>query len=65
MVFISRKKFEKEVRERTELELKKFHEMRDKEERERELFRLLDRLSFRIEMVEEKVGIPTNLTANR
>ena len=65
MIFISKKRFEKEVRERTELELKKFYEMRDREDREREIFRVMDRLKLRIEKVEEKVGIPTNLTANR
>ena len=64
-MFISKKRFEKEVRERTELELKKFYEMRDKEERERELFRIVDSLSTRIEKIEEKLGIPTNLRSTR
>lgn len=63
MIFISRKKFEREVRERTELELKKFFEMRDREDRERELFRKHCSLESRIEKIEEKIGIPTNLTS--
>ena len=63
MIFISRKKFEREVQERTELELKKFFEMRDREDRERELFRTIRSLECRIEKIEEKIGIPTNLTS--
>ena len=62
-MIISKKRFEKEVRERTEQELKKFYEMREREDRERDFYRMLDRLQMRIEKVEEKVGIPTNLTA--
>jgi hypothetical protein len=65
MIFISRKKFEREVSERAELELKKFYEMRDKEDRERELFRLMSSLQGRIEKIEEKIGIPTNLMCAR
>ena len=63
MIFISRKKFEREVQDRTELELKKFFEMRDREDRERELFRKIGSLECRIEKIEEKIGIPTNLTS--
>ena len=63
MIFISRKKFEREVQERTEMELKKFFEMRDREERERELFRKIGSLECRIEKIEEKSGIPTNFTS--
>ena len=60
-MIISKKRFEREVRERTELELKKFFEMRDKEDRERELWRTIRSLETRIEKIEEKNGIPTNL----
>ena len=61
MIFISKKKFEREVRERTKLELEKFFKMRDREDRERELFRKISSLECRIEKIEEKNGIPTNL----
>ena len=61
MIFISKKRFEREVRERTELELKKFFDMRDKEDRERELFRKIGSLELRVEKIEEKNGIHTNL----
>lgn len=64
-MIISRKKFEREIRERTELELKKFHERRDKEDREREILRIIDSLHSRIEKIEEQIGIPTNLMSRR
>ena len=60
-MIISKKRFERKVQERTELELKKFFEMRDKEDRERELWRTIRSLETRIEKIEEKNGIPTNL----
>ena len=61
MIFISKKRFEREVQERTELELKKFFEKRDRDDRERELFKKIGSLESRIEKLEEKNGIPTNL----
>ena len=55
-MIISRKRFEREVRERVELELKNFYEMRDREERERKIFEIVDSLQTRIIKIEEKIG---------
>lgn len=62
MVFISKKKFEKEVRSRVEKEICKMEKHRYRADEIRELHRMRERLEIRIEKLEEMHGIPTNLT---
>lgn len=64
MIFITKKQFECEMRERVEKELAKFFENQGKQDRERELHQRIGSLELRLEKVEEKCGIPTNVTAS-
>ena len=61
MIFISKKRFENEVRSRVEQELCKMEENRYREFEIRELNNRINRLEIRIEKVEETHGIPTNM----
>jgi hypothetical protein len=56
-MIISRKRFEKEVRERVEQELHRFYEHRDREDREREHIRQIRELENRLIKVEKACGI--------
>ena len=63
MIFISKKRFENEVRSRVEQELCKMEENRWRAEEIRELNNRINRLETRLEKVEEMHGIPTNVKA--
>lgn len=63
MIFISKKRFENEVRCRVEQELCKMEENRYREFEIRELNNRINRLEIRIEKVEEMHGIPTSAKA--
>ena len=62
MFFITKKKFENEVRSRVEREICKMEENRYRAEEFRDFHRRCERLELRIEKLEEMHGVPTNLT---
>ena len=61
MIFISKKRFENEVRSRVEKELCRMEENRYRNDKIREVHKRCERLEMRLEKVEEMHGIPTNL----
>lgn len=61
MFFITKKKFENEVRSRVEKEICKIEENRWRQDEIRDIYRRMERMEIRIEKVEDKCGIPTNL----
>ena len=63
MFFITKKKFENEVRYKVDQELCRIEENRYRANEIREVHKRVERLEMRLEKVEEKCGIPTNLTA--
>ena len=63
MIFITKKRFEEEVRSRLENEICKMEEKRYRADEIREIHRRIGRLEMRLEKVEDKCGIPTNLHA--
>ena len=63
MIFITKKRFENEVRSRVDQELGRIEESRMRTDDIREVYRRCERLEMRLEKVEEKCGIPTNLHA--
>ena len=65
MIFISKKRFENEVRSRVEMELCKMEENRWRADEIREIHNRINRYEDRLEKVEEMHGIPTNLKAVR
>ena len=65
MIFISKKRFENEVRSRVEMELCKMEENRWRVDEIREIHNRINRYEDRLEKVEEMHGIPTNLKAVR
>ena len=65
MIFISKKRFENEVRSRVEMERCKMEENRWRADEIREIHNRINRYEDRLEKVEEMHGIPTNLKAVR
>ena len=63
MIFITKKKFENEVRSRVEQELCKMEENRWRADEIREIHNRINRYEDRLEKVEVMHGIPTNMTA--
>lgn len=63
MIFITKKRFENEVRSRVDQELCRMEENRIRTDEIREVYRRCERLEMRLEKVEEKCEIPTNLHA--
>ena len=64
MFFITKKKFENEVRSRVEKEICRIEENRYRADEIREIHNRICRLELRVEKVEDKCGIPTNLSTN-
>lgn len=62
MIFISKKRFENEVRSRVEQELCKMEEARYRADEIREVHKRIDRLQMRLEKVEQMNGITDNIT---
>lgn len=63
MIFITKKQFEREMRERVEQELCKHYENQHKQDQIREIHNRIGQMEIRLEKVEEMHGIPTNLEA--
>lgn len=63
MIFISKKRFENEVRSRVDQELCKIEENRYRTDEIREVHNRINRLEIRLEKIEEQHGIPTNVKA--
>ena len=62
MFFISKKKFENEVRSRVEQEMWKKEENMCRAEEMREFYRKMERLEMRLEKIEAMHDVPTNMT---
>ena len=61
MIFITKKHFEREMRERVEKEFAKFFENQRKNDELREVHNRICSMEMRLEKIEEMHGIPTNL----
>lgn len=63
MIFITKKRFENEVRSRVDQELFRIEENRHRAEEIREIHNRIGLLEMRLEKAEELLGIPTSLEA--
>lgn len=64
MFFISKKKFEREVQKRIEKAFFEEEARRCRNEEIREIHNRICRMEMRLERVEDKCGIPSNLSTN-
>ena len=63
MIFITKKRFENEVRSRVDQELCRIEENRNRAYEIREIHNRIGRLEMRLEKAEELLGIPKNCEA--